>query len=503
MNQNLTAKPNLVWAADITTFTFDPWESKLHVFLCIDIHTNMIVTHRVSQKPLETKSVVKAISGALEQRIKPNQKVKLIIHSDRGTPFSSRAYFNFTERYKEFFKPSMTPTDNPVAERFIRTFKEHELENFTIEKLLTYHLNSGHGLKYARSIVNKYVKSLNKTPNQKTKPMSPQTQDKETLHASLLMIDPVFPQARSEHFGDDFRRSEVRNFKFQNAEVRSIVKEIAAKQVELVDTTPFDQFEDKIALAVIDERLNSIYDVIAKNPQITKEYIEEAIEPVEYSLEVLHEKINQLLPKEKKDRIIQPLRDPIDNTIFPLILANAGSHYKYQLDLKSAQLRVAYTILYHVGLRVNEIRQLKEKDISDAIAASQLRVINSKTKHSSTHVLSKKATEALKSLKNEYAIIFQKYKYNYLLGKDKPIHQVSLIRMINTDLKKTCKSANLPFNIKSHSFRINVISNLLRVTSVQNAANVIGHDDIRSTMNYKRYALSKKEIQELLEKIDG
>ena len=73
--------------------------------------------------------------------------------------------------------------------------------------------------------------------------------------------------------------------------------------------------------------------------------------------------------------------------------------------------------------------------------------------------------------------------------------------MINKDLKNTSQKANLPYNIKSHSFRINVISNLLKVTSLQNAADIIGHKNITSTLSYKRYALSKDEIQDLLEKI--
>ena len=73
--------------------------------------------------------------------------------------------------------------------------------------------------------------------------------------------------------------------------------------------------------------------------------------------------------------------------------------------------------------------------------------------------------------------------------------------MINKDLKHTSEINEIPYNIKSHSFRINMISNLLRVTSVQNTASIIGHQDIRSTMSYERYALSKSEIQDLLKQI--
>jgi integrase len=69
-------------------------------------------------------------------------------------------------------------------------------------------------------------------------------------------------------------------------------------------------------------------------------------------------------------------------------------------------------------------------------------------------------------------------------------------------LKRTCEINQIPYNIKSHSFRINMITQLLKNTSVQNAADIIGHKDIKATMAYKRYALNKKEIQKLLNKID-
>ena len=81
------------------------------------------------------------------------------------------------------------------------------------------------------------------------------------------------------------------------------------------------------------------------------------------------------------------------------------------------------------------------------------------------------------------------------------MHSKALIKTINDDLRNTCETLKLPYNIKSHSFRINHISSLLKVTTVQNTADIIGHKDIRSTIYYKRYALSKKEIEELLEKI--
>jgi len=215
-------------------------------------------------------------------------------------------------------------------------------------------------------------------------------------------------------------------------------------------------------------------------------------------------KINhQLLIKEKKHREILPLRDPIDRNLFPLFLANAGNRAVRQKDLKQSQFRLAYTLLYFTGLRINEVRKITEKQIRDAILSSQLSVIHYKTKQAHFHVLSNNAVKSLKRLSMEQTIVFQKYNYKYLFGKNKPIHQKSLTRLINDDLKHTCKVCNIPYNIKSHSFRINMISNLLKKTTVQHAAQIIGHSDIKSTMSYTRYALSKEEIQELLSSFDN
>jgi hypothetical protein len=126
---------------------------------------------------------------------------------------------------------------------------------------------------------------------------------------------------------------------------------------------------------------------------------------------------------------------------------------------------------------------------------------NKKTNQPHIHILSRRAVKDFRKLENEFNIVFQKYKYKYLFGKDKPIIAKSLIRIINKDLKHTSELAGLPYTIKSHRFRINVISNLLKHTTVQNASDVIGHNDIRSTLSYRRYALSRTEIRYLLDKI--
>ena len=273
-------------------------------------------------------------------------------------------------------------------------------------------------------------------------------------------------------------------------------------------------FENNLALELIDKRLMELYDLIKNNPLIIQKYVESAIEPTNVivqefqdefreEMEILNKKIDKLLPKVKKDRQTQPLRDPVDNNLFPIFMANAGNSFQRRKDLKRAQIRIAYTILYYCGIRINEIRHLTKEDIQKAISASQFSLIHHKTKQAHIHVLSKKAVQDLRNLITEFSIVFDKYNYQYLFGKVKPMTNKNLIKVINRDLKDTLQKYDIPYNIKSHSFRVNIITNLLKITSVQNTANIIGHTDIRSTMIYNRYALSKNQIQDLLNKMEN
>lgn len=508
-NQNITAKPNVAWAADITSLELKNNE-KLFVFICIDIHTNTVVSYTVRNKAISSSYIVKTLSKTIDKRFPNIPKNKLIIHTDRGSQFSSKQYEQFVKTYNQVITPSMsrqnTPTDNGVIERYMRTLKNHTINAKKLQDRIFDTLITKPTQKSFRPLVKRYIEGLNQKPNLKTKvlELSPEKHDKAAITASMLMSQPLYLKAFSKHIGTDDRRLEIEKYKSDNSEVIGILKEIASRKGEIVNTTPFDSFNDNLALAVIDERITQLYDLIERNPEITKRYVEEAMEPVQETLDTIEsgvEELKQLLPKKKGSRQIQPLREPISANLFPLFMENAGNNAKYKKDLKRAQFRVAYTILYYTGLRLNEIRILTQNDIQKAINARQFNIVHFKTKQSHIHILGNQAAKDLKKLERDYQIIFQKHHYKYLFGKNKPSHEKQMIRSINLDLKNTCERFNIPYNIKSHSFRINMISSLLKITSVQHTADIVGHDDIRSTMKYKRYALSRNKIEELLGKI--
>ena len=516
-NQNFTAKNNIVWACDITEIELNQ-NKKFFIFLCIDIHTNVIIGCTSSQSTIKSQAITKCLKKAIEKRFKIIPKTRVVIHTDRGTQFSSISYNNFTREFEQYVIPSMsrrnTPTDNSVAERFMRTFKEHRINGRIMEQEIQEAVIMNRGNRKFSSIINKYIKSLNKKPNRKSYNLSPEKHDKNVSVAALLMCEPPYPKAFSEHYGQDNRRTKISKYKSDNFKVSSFLEEIAAKKAFIVDKTPFDGLEGNIALESIQERLDEMQHLLENNQYIVQKSVEGIIEPVNdnvdelreqfyQEMEALNKKIDKLIPKNKKDRQIEQLRDPIDENLFPIFFTSAGDCYKRKKYLIRAQLRITYTILFYTGLRINEIRHLTQKDLENAIDAAQFSVIHHKTKQAHIHVLSKKAIKDLQDLKLEFYTVFDKHQYKYLYGKQKPMTDKNLIKMVNKDLKSTCQKFKIPFNIKSHSFRVNMITNLLRVTSVQKAANIIGHADIRSTMTYNRYALTKNEIQELLDKMDS
>ena len=56
-----------------------------------------------------------------------------------------------------------------------------------------------------------------------------------------------------------------------------------------------------------------------------------------------------------------PFRDSINVDLFLTFFVNAGNKAVRRKDLKQSQLRLTYTLLYFINLRINEIRLIIEK----------------------------------------------------------------------------------------------------------------------------------------------
>jgi hypothetical protein len=61
-----------------------------------------------------------------------------------------------------------TPKDNPVAERFVRTFKEDKINDKTFQQELFYQIEINSKFKGYRRVFNLFTKNVNFKPNRKS-----------------------------------------------------------------------------------------------------------------------------------------------------------------------------------------------------------------------------------------------------------------------------------------------------------------------------------------------
>lgn len=80
-----------------------------------------------------------------------------------------------------------TPKDNHVAERFIRTFKEHKINGRTFQQELFYQIEIHSKFKGYRKVFNLFVKSINLKPNSKSGKKSPKKYDTDASTAAMLI----------------------------------------------------------------------------------------------------------------------------------------------------------------------------------------------------------------------------------------------------------------------------------------------------------------------------
>lgn len=120
LQQNfVTTQPNQAWVTDITYIpTQEGW---LYTATVLDLFSRKIVGLAMSQR-MTTDLVLRAVAQAILHR-KP--KPGLIIHSDRGSQYTSKAYYGLAKEHRITLSMSSTGNcyDNAVAESFFHTLK--------------------------------------------------------------------------------------------------------------------------------------------------------------------------------------------------------------------------------------------------------------------------------------------------------------------------------------------------------------------------------------------
>jgi transposase InsO family protein len=119
-------RPNAVWCSDITYI----WTTDGFVYLTsiMDLFSRKIIAWTLSNT-LEVSCVIDTINKAKARR---NTDLPLIIHSDRGSQYVSKAYQKATANMQRSYSKKAFPWDNACIESFHALIKREWINRFKI-----------------------------------------------------------------------------------------------------------------------------------------------------------------------------------------------------------------------------------------------------------------------------------------------------------------------------------------------------------------------------------
>ena len=120
-------RPNAVWCTDITY----SWTVEGFVYLTsiMDLYSRKIIAWTLSET-MEVSCVIDTVNKATARR---NTDLPLILHSDRGSQYVSKAYREATERFQLSYSHKGYPYDNACIESFHSLIKREWLNRFKIQ----------------------------------------------------------------------------------------------------------------------------------------------------------------------------------------------------------------------------------------------------------------------------------------------------------------------------------------------------------------------------------
>ena len=120
-------RPNEVWCSDITyIWTLDGFT---YLTSIMDLFSRKIIAWMLSDS-MEVSCVIETVNIAKTTR---NITQPLIIHSDRGSQYVSRAYREATEKMQRSYSHAGYPYDNACIEAFHSLIKREWINRFRIQ----------------------------------------------------------------------------------------------------------------------------------------------------------------------------------------------------------------------------------------------------------------------------------------------------------------------------------------------------------------------------------
>ena len=139
-------RPNAVWCTDITYIW--TWDGFVYLTSIMDLFSRKIIAWNLTDS-MEVSCVIDTVRKAKARR---NTDLPLILHSDRGSQYVSKAYREATDKFQLSYSHKGYPYDNACIESFHSIIKREWLNRFKI-------LN----LEHAHTLVFEYIEAFYNT----------------------------------------------------------------------------------------------------------------------------------------------------------------------------------------------------------------------------------------------------------------------------------------------------------------------------------------------------
>lgn len=182
-----------------------------------------------------------------------------------------------------------------------------------------------------------------------------------------------------------------------------------------------------------------------------------------------------------KTKSIRRIKESVTEVEFKKLMAYTRGNEIIRTNTKSNLLK-AFTILYYTGLRLNEVQELRIKDIKELLSSGTVKIVLSKTLSERKLYLSDSFAKELRKLfdfnieEDENRVIAKGNSKSKKTG----INHIVFIQQVNKFMQEV-----LGNGFTSHSFRQGLITEMgSKSVNPKIIQRYIGHRDLKTTMNY-------------------
>ena len=183
----------------------------------------------------------------------------------------------------------------------------------------------------------------------------------------------------------------------------------------------------------------------------------------------------------KTTKTIKRIEENITIIEYKKLMAHVRGNDSIRENTRVNLLRT-FTMLFYTGMRLNELQDLRVKDIQELLKNETVKVLSKKTASERKLYLTKDFKKALTALfdfeleDDENRVIAKGSNKNKRTG----INPITFIQQVNAYLKEVLGSG-----FSSHSFRQGIISEFgAKGINIKIISKFVGHSDVKTTMRY-------------------